>query len=202
MKMTLWIVCAGLMVACVLAGLGALRQQRALRAEVARLRTTVEDLRRAPAEVRDPAVRRGAREDLPMLAAPLAAERLPAERSVTPESPRLPPSQEAVTSFLRTSFENQPVDAHWAAATGAILDRMIRSHLKDGSALRELSCRSSLCRLVLTHPDARAQQAFMDSTLGSWPGGWSLLDRQAVPAGGLQVTIVAAGAGANVPVLQ
>ncbi len=113
-----------------------------------------------------------------------------------------PPTLDDVRVFVQSTFEGQTVDRTWAVETRTSLDGVFRAHLPERSLVKSMECRSSLCRVVLVHPAEQLERDFMASTVGLWPGGYMVTDRRTAPTGEVEVTIMAAGKGANVPVLD
>lgn len=76
-------------------------------------------------------------------------------------TPARGPSDEAVAEGLDKLFQSEGVDAQWAPAAQARLRGSYDSASPAGSMLVEAACRSSLCRVEVTHSDEAAQARFV-----------------------------------------
>ncbi|MCX4241210.1 hypothetical protein [Paraliomyxa miuraensis] len=85
----------------------------------------------------------------------------PAEPVEPPEPPEPGSHDEAaaierVTTHVADAFTNEPIDGRWASAAAVEIERVTLAMLPEGSAIEEVACRNSMCRLtsVLRDEDA------------------------------------------------
>ncbi len=73
-----------------------------------------------------------------------------------------------------TRFYSEPSDPDWGKSTAAQLQDQLSSIAPAGSTIREVDCRSTLCRVEASHPNAQSYQDFVQSTYFgasfSWEG--------------------------------
>ena len=86
-------------------------------------------------------------------------------------SQQTPPSNEqweeeerANQTAVEFAFASETIDRFWAPDTTRELQDQLTALLPASSSLREVDCRSSLCRVEIVHPDAEASNAFIQRT--------------------------------------
>lgn len=83
---------------------------------------------------------------------------------------------------LQARFENQPVDAGWAMQSRQQLSADLGKYTNADIRVRDVECRSSLCRIALASTDRAAQQTFVEEWVRhrTWTGaGFAVQDGDA-----------------------
>jgi hypothetical protein len=103
--------------------------------------------------------------------APLAREPGSEEPSPAEAPEPLSAHIEDYRPFLQSVFESEPVDLGWSRTSEATLREELGTFV-GSNLVREVSCRSSLCRVELATPDLETYaKASQDITMsGKWPG--------------------------------
>lgn len=145
----------------------------ATRPEAAAVSTAdVEHLRRELASVR----REVSRLDESQHAdAPAAEETAPPDHATTHEAaPEVasPVEPAALREQWDTVVASQPRDRDWAAGAEESLRAAFAEGAFRGSSAERVDCRTTLCRLELTHADAEAAEAFPQLAMASPAFAW------------------------------
>jgi hypothetical protein len=74
------------------------------------------------------------------------------------------------------TFSAQRVDASWAGTAQNLASERLRATLPEGSEVRSVECRASLCRIETSHTDEQryesfVRQTFLDPKTQLWNGG-------------------------------
>lgn len=103
--------------------------------------------------------------------AALAGEPGPQEPVATEALEPLSAHIEDYRPFLQSVFESEPVDLAWSRSSEATLREELGNFV-GSNLVREVRCRSSLCRVELATPDLETYaKASQDITMsGKWPG--------------------------------
>jgi hypothetical protein len=113
--------------------------------------------------------------------APEAVEKSPPkENPKTPERRFTPEEQAAAAErdvqklrdSIESNFAAQPVDRKWGDSIAADVRAKVGAALREGSELRSIECRASICRLETSHPDEATYQAFVSKSLSSPEFNW------------------------------
>ena len=80
-----------------------------------------------------------------------------------PEPPPLSANAEVYRPYLERQFLQQALDASWARQAQSELETGLGLLLDQRSFMTPIACRSSLCRVELTHQDERAYASFVDT---------------------------------------
>lgn len=83
---------------------------------------------------------------------------------------------------LQARFETQPVDASWAMQSRQQLSADLGKYTNADIRVRDVECRSSLCRIALASTDRAAQQTFVEEWVRhrTWTGaGFAVQDGDA-----------------------
>ena len=130
----------------------------------------------------------------PALATAHVAAPLPRpERDATPhEAPAVVGSAEAQRTAeteiadrreqLQARFEGQPVDANWAMQSRQQLNADLGKYTNADIRVRDVECRSSLCRIAVASTNRAAQQVFVEEWVRhrTWTGaGFAVQDGDA-----------------------
>ncbi len=117
------------------------------------------------------------------------------------EAPRAPVSDErwqdevrAHETAVEAAFVGELVDRSWASDAGRELRSRLRSQIANTSSLRDVDCRSSLCRVEMIHPNADTadefiHKAFLSPEDRAWPGPGMTLPPQENSDGTLTVVV-------------
>lgn len=176
------------------------RQSQHLEAEVRRLRALVEaGPKQAPS------------------ASPAATSAAPQGAPVPPATPSpsialaAPEASDATEARYRGQLDRLLVaeapDPAWSEASD--LSRRVQDALPDGSSLEDLRCGSSLCRVMVSHPNLDAYNAFSGDAfhapdtdrLWTGPGIFMVLDDDVTRKAGRLLTIMYLGRGETLPAL-
>lgn len=136
--------------------------------------------------------------------APEEAPALEDERAQESEDRRamLEPPSPVVYDDSRESvlvtYDDETSDPDWSATAASELDDLLRRNLPGGSRLDALECRSTMCRIDLSHPDAEAHSRFVMEGLRDWPGSIFVAD-EIQKDGEYIVTLYAAREGTELP---
>lgn len=128
--------------------------------------------------------------------APLAAEAHPA-RPVSPRPTTRPVAQptreQAVTAAvgrLDAALAHEPADGRWFSQVERDVRALLASPNGHGGRLQSLACKSSLCRVEVSHGDLETQEAFLERLTYLAPFDSEGLIRRVVAADGTQRTVV------------
>jgi hypothetical protein len=130
-------------------------------------------------------------------ATPVGIERLdrpqpPRPRPTSSTSPR-PTREQAVTGAvtrLDTAMANEPADGRWFSSVERDVRALLASPNGHGARLQSLACKSSLCRVEVSHGDPEAQEAFLERLTYLAPFDSEGLIRRVAGADGTQRTVV------------
>lgn len=99
------------------------------------------------------------------------------------EEPRTPETAIADRrDQLQARFEGQPVDASWAMQSRQQLNADLGKYTNADVRVRDVECRSSLCRIALASTNRDAQQVFVEQWVRhrTWTGpGFAVQDGDA-----------------------
>ena len=136
-----------------------------------------------------------------------AAPAPPPSRGEPAGEPPPPPDNrerdpKATQTLIERRFSTEPVDEVWAAPVRlALADRLAVAARASASAVGNVECRTSVCRVDVVHRDAEASLRFADVPLAA-PGEPSAFDSvfvtppEPAPQGGFAVTMYMARDGA------
>ena len=102
------------------------------------------------------------REELARLARHLADQ--PQDRDAVWRSPGPATPPDAVGAHLDEVLAGEPPSAEATRLSDALRPAIL-DVLPEGASLRELVCRSSLCRMEISYPDLAAYQGFLETQL-------------------------------------
>lgn len=142
-------------------------QLRALQEQVAALQQRVADaeasmMRSAPTPSVGAAVKAApSTDDSPASApAPTALPQAAEERAITTNVMR-----EKTLATLENKLADEQLDAGWAGNFQAQLEQGLQSESFNGTRLSAVTCKSSLCRVTLTHDNVDMQEQFFEHML-------------------------------------
>lgn len=101
----------------------------------------------------------------------------------------------ASLASIEAAFAAEPINDGWATSTRlALHDRLTALSQASSSSLRDIDCRSSICRVEVVHRDIDAsrqftQKAFADQEQQAWNGPAFMLPQQSNPDGSLAVVM-------------
>jgi hypothetical protein len=92
------------------------------------------------------------------------------------EEPRLALQPAKLRERLDSTFHAEPFDSGWAGGAQRLAAERLRETLPEGSEVRSVECRSSLCRIETSHTDGPHYQefvrkAFLNPDTKLWNGG-------------------------------
>jgi hypothetical protein len=124
--------------------------------------------------------------ELARAAQPLPAAKLPAEPEAPAREPArdtepVAPEPEDQVAHVDTLYAAQPVDRNWAAVAVRKLDDGLRRYFGERSRMMQVDCRTSLCKVSVSHQDIAVQMAFVKqafSVSDYWPGARMAWRRQ------------------------
>jgi hypothetical protein len=93
-------------------------------------------------------------------ASAMAVRALPKAMAAAPAAAAQTSSEDLVASLDR-AFQGEPVDPKWGASQAARLRAAFEAARPSGSVLVDSACRSTLCRVEVTHADIAAQERFV-----------------------------------------
>ena len=99
---------------------------------------------------------------------------------------------------VHQAYEEEPIDSDWSSRAAAELDGSIRQNLPEGSRLRSLDCRSTMCQLELAHRDVEAHNRLLMNGFHDWRGALFVAD-ETPENGEYLVTLFAAREGSELP---
>lgn len=137
----------------------------------------------------------------PATRSPAPPEEEPASES-TPEPP--PPSADDQKVYVHTVFEGEVEDRSWSREASHQVRSGLRDILQDGTQLTSVDCRSSLCKVSLTHADLSAQMNFIDKVVmedAFWPHG-SVVMKEAQSNGQTATSVFFVREGRPLPMLN
>jgi hypothetical protein len=76
-------------------------------------------------------------------------------------------------AFVESVHTDEPVDRSWAADAAHKLDAGLQRYIKAGARLMSVDCRTSLCKVRVSHRDENDQTTFVENAFMSsdyWPG--------------------------------
>jgi hypothetical protein len=114
--------------------------------------------------------------------------------------------ERAYRDYIDGQFAQESIDPHWHAV--AELSPKLADVLPAGSAVREIQCRTSMCRVTTSHPDMDSYRAFLKAglefmgakNLWSGPATTMVLD-QPVNGRGEVVALLYLGRGESLPMM-
>lgn len=101
-----------------------------------------------------------------------------AHRDVVTGPPEAPGASTAPLSLaefhapMQAAFDRQNVDPNWAASSESKIYTSIAKVLGESTTIRSVSCRTTICRMELEHPDEAEFRSFLGRYTGErfWPG--------------------------------
>jgi hypothetical protein len=125
---------------------------------------------------------------------------LPAQSDNTADDPSTRPKRwedeaRAYLTSVEGMFVAEPVDDSWAMPTRlALRDRLTSLSRSSSSSLRNIDCRSSICRVEVVHKDADAsrqftEKIFTDPDERPWNGPGIITPPRSNPDGSLAVVM-------------
>lgn len=121
--------------------------------DIASLKSTIARLQGRPAPQQSPADRPAYREEEAPAAEP--------PRQVTETPPPAPEAREIVAA-VEAYLVAEPVDPAWSRAAESDAESALRGEAMRGSAFLRADCRSTLCRVEVTHESDEARDRFVD----------------------------------------
>jgi hypothetical protein len=133
-------------------------------------------------------------------AAPAAAAEA-ASRTASPPAP--PPTEAEVLAHLGSSFSREPTDPRWSGEAATQARTALATRLTAGSAIQKVECKSTLCRMEISHLDLDSFRQSVRSTFlapdnGLWNGAWmaAVVDTD----NGVRAVAYLARPGADLPI--
>jgi hypothetical protein len=166
---------------------------------------------RAPSEERAAPLEGGPPREPPRIMARVA---VPETQKPEPEKPKAkpesanedtdegpPPGEAEREAYARAVFDSEPVDINWARATQSDLTTRLGAINAPGAAVREVSCKSSLCRVSLRYEEAAKGEAWLRTMIRAnvFKGNGMATRGEADAAGGQDVAVYFAREGAPLP---
>jgi hypothetical protein len=190
------------------------REQREQRAEVEQLRRETAALASSVNEREEQAPRRLVTQSL--LRGLASAEHPPEPTAATAEKPAQSeasatpggaPSAAEVAMRMQAAFSSEGPDRDWSEKTQQATQEKISAMMPNGSAVRSVDCRASLCRVEMSHEgvdDYRqfVRGAYLSPESGVWSGPTftTVLERPA--GGGLVAVSFLAREGESLPSVE
>jgi hypothetical protein len=183
----------------------------------------VADLRREIASLREGQTDTRAPPPVAPYAVPRAARPWPAEiAEADPRAPAPPPHEDraqgseeekrarwkedeiAHRTAVEAGFAAETVDREWAPDARRDLSNQVAALLPQASSVRDVDCRSSMCRVELVVASAAVsdqfmRQAFLGPERTVWRGGAFMEPAQPNPDGSMGVVLYLAREGAGFP---
>jgi hypothetical protein len=162
----------------------------------------------APLTVPNAAVERTPSQPRPRSALPTSASSGPApeaiEPSPAPERRRRAgpaPSENERREYAALVFEQEPYDATWSTESRRTLATKLEPLAGNGTQVRAVECRSSLCRIVLRQDDADVGEEFVRTFIHSnvWPGAGTAIRGEPDAQGARELVLYLAKQGAALP---
>jgi hypothetical protein len=105
-------------------------------------------------------------------------------------------TEEKIALALDSRFGAEAVDPAWADGAVREATRAISADLPEGTTLKNVECRKSMCRVDTVHADASAFRSFVSDALLShdrqlWNGGMTSSLRETTDSGVTAVTYIA-----------
>jgi hypothetical protein len=138
--------------------------------------------------------------------APEDADKQPADTPERSSAAEAAPSLDDQKAYLQASFSDQAPDADWSRTATKQLHEMFEPLASNDTSLRSVDCRSTLCRVELTHTTEAEYRSFMTTVMSGamrdWkgPGGGGMLGTE--PNGAVTTVLFLAREGAELPVLN
>ncbi len=198
--------------------------QRQSRRELEELRATVLNLSVA-ADANDRRALAGSMELLARAAAQRDASQVPAAQAPVAQAPAQVPADQLASGSAKqpkedpslprqtpaeairesqehvlVAYAHESTDPAWSREASRLLDTTVRKHLPEGSRLRSLECRSTMCQVEVTHTSLEAQSAFLMEGFTGWPGSIFVAGENK-HSGELTMTLMAARKGTDLPIL-
>ena len=139
------------------------------------------------------------------VARPVERPRLPVPRPTSSPAPR--PSRElaatAAVTRLDSALANEPADGRWFSQVERDVRALLASPNGHGARLQSLACKSSLCRVEVSHGDLETQEAFLERLTYLAPfDSEGLVRRVAGPDGTQRTVVYFARSGHRLPSLD
>jgi len=94
--------------------------------------------------------------------------------STAPPAPAA--STEEIRDTLQSRFVGEEIDRKWSVEAAALVRSHAGARLPEGSRLRSVECRASLCRIETIHRDLAGYRKFLQAPPASpelaWTGPW------------------------------
>ncbi|WP_437597606.1 hypothetical protein WMF28_33540 [Sorangium sp. So ce590] len=103
---------------------------------------------------------------------PTAEPESPAAERAADVEPAAPEPEDQV-AHVEALYSGEPVDRSWAASAEQRLDEGLRSYFGKGSRMLSVDCRTSLCKVNVSHQGLSEQIAFVEQAFRAndyWPG--------------------------------
>ena len=125
------------------------------------------------------------------VAAPRAERPRPVAASVTPQSiPNREQAKVVAVARLDAAMAGEPADGRWFSQVERDVRALLASPNGHGGRLQSLACKSSLCRVEVSHGDLETQEAFLERMTYLAPFDSEGLVRRVTGADGTQRTVV------------
>ncbi len=142
---------------------------------------------------------------VPVTPAPAAAAPIAASHVDRDDSPRTePPAPEDTIANMDVVYAAQPADRGWGAASARKLEDGLGRFTDSGSRIQSVDCRTSICKVVVSHPDVSRQQSFVSGAFGTtdyWTGPRAAI-RKVDPNGDVSTLAFFGRDGTSLPVLD
>jgi hypothetical protein len=141
--------------------------------------------------------------ETPSVPAPPACEDRP-EESEAVKRAKWEEATRAHQTSVEAGFAAEKVDRAWAAEVRQDLRDRAAALLPSSSSLRDVDCRSSMCRMEMVVADAAAAQRYIASAFASpehriWNGSLFVMPRQTNPDGTVGVVMYLGREGTSLP---
>jgi hypothetical protein len=145
------------------------RELDSLRATVSRLEQT-----RTPAEATPPSAMFAWSSRAPQIAADTNAATAPVAKPAASPIESYAPVHDA----MEAAFVSEPTDASWSRDARRTMENGVAAHLPEGSRITSVDCRSTLCRVEMTHDNYRRAKEFANGAFASpegrpWNGAYT-----------------------------
>jgi len=192
-----------LAIACLIGGTIVVHERRHHQAALAAIEHQIETLRLESSNtVREPTWAPAAMRALvgarAAASSPLVADHDPAAAKSAPDTP--PPAPELEPAHMRETYDRvfaaESRDPAWSDEAKRTTSSKLPTYMPDGSTLRSIECRTSMCRLEIQHKNRDlywkfVKAALMDSGGQFWSGAVSTLPVSEDPDDGSMVMYLA-----------
>src|SRR6185312_7924965 len=141
-------------------------QDRARQREIDQLRDTVNALQDRPAAPAPaPTIVTNVIAAPATAPAPSASQASADPAPAAPAAPAPQRTNQEIMDHYEISFTEQNADAAWAPGARHLAEQRLKATMPDGSEVRAIDCRTSLCRIETSHADMAHYQQFVRSAL-------------------------------------